>query len=143
MLIEVVRKYFFDDTTISHVFIDNKFFCFCLEDADRNLDDSMTEEEILSKKIKGETAIPYGTYKVKSTFSNRFQKNLPLIYDVTGFQGIRIHWGNTSADTEGCLLFGLQTLLEHKRIVESRKACEKFMQVLGNNEATLVIKKES
>ena len=75
----------------------------------------MSEKDILSKKIYGETAIPTGIYKINITYSNKFGKRswairfggkLPLIEDVKGFEGIRIHPGNTNKDTLGCILVG-------------------------------------
>ena len=57
-------------------------------------------------KIKNVTAIPYGKYEVAVTFSNRFKQFMPLLLNVPGFEGIRIHSGNKSVDTEGCILVG-------------------------------------
>lgn len=57
-------------------------------------------------KIAHETAIPYGRYRVSITMSNRFKKMLPLVHDVPGFTGVRLHGGNTAEDTSGCILLG-------------------------------------
>lgn len=57
------------------------------------------------KKL-GETAIPSGRYRVEVTYSPKFKRWLPVLHDVPGFTGIRIHAGNTSADTDGCILVG-------------------------------------
>jgi hypothetical protein len=94
MKLELKRKIFTDDSTIGELFIDGIFVCYTLED------------KVRDKKIYGVTAIPYGEYEVVITFSNRFKQYMPLLLKVPGFEGIRIHSGNKSADTEGCILVG-------------------------------------
>ena len=83
-----------ETSTIGELFIDGKFECYTLEDIERDV------------KIKSETAIKKGTYKVVLTMSNRFKKIMPLLLNVPEFEGIRIHSGNTNHDTEGCILVG-------------------------------------
>lgn len=97
----IARK---DNYTIGHLYVDGEYLCDTLEDKDRGLKDTDDLEHIKKVKVKGETAIPMGAYKVRLTFSPRFKKTLPLIENVKGFDGIRIHSGNTPKDTEGCLL---------------------------------------
>lgn len=57
-------------------------------------------------KIPGETAIPAGEYRIVLTESARFHRVLPLLVDVPGFSGVRLHPGNSAGDTDGCLLPG-------------------------------------
>lgn len=102
-----------DTYTISRVFLDGKRFgdgrkyCNCLEDTDRGLTKDMPLAKIKQIKVKGKTAIPSGTYEIVMTYSPRFGKDMPLLVNVPGFDGIRIHSGNDAEDTEGCLLFGV------------------------------------
>lgn len=86
-------------STIGKLYVDGVFFAYTLEDVDRQLESG-------GKKIQGETAIPRGSYKVIIDFSNRFQKQMMHVLNVPGFEGIRIHAGNTDKDTEGCILLG-------------------------------------
>jgi hypothetical protein len=108
MKLKLVREYFTPTETLGSLYIDDKFFCYTLEDKDRGLLQSDKLEETIAKKIKTVTAIPYGKYKVSVTMSNRFKRPMPLIYDVPGFEGIRLHGGNTHFSTEGCPLIASQ-----------------------------------
>lgn len=101
---------------------------FTLEDVDRNLNSSMDLDKIKSIKIKSETAIPTGTYQIIWSFSNRFQRFMPELLNVPGFSGIRIHAGNTEADTDGCILLGKT---KTKTSIQSSKlAVSEFESVL-------------
>lgn len=116
--------------TIGKLYIDGKYFCDTLEDTDRGLDDSQTYNEIMNKKIKSKTAIPTGEYIVMSTLSPRFKRNLPLVMNVKGFEGIRIHSGNISEHTEGCILVGKNRVIG--KVVDSRKTLELLLQKLDS-----------
>lgn len=121
----IARK---DGYTIGRLFINNEYFCDTLEDADRGLKDTMQVNEILAKKVKAQTAIPTGKYDVILTFSPRFKRVLPLLLSVKGYEGVRVHAGNTNKDTEGCLLVG-----ENKvkgQVINSRATLEKLMSIL-------------
>lgn len=128
MEITVKRKFKGNNYTIGSLYIDDKYFCDTLEDIDRGLTDNMTDSYISTVKVVDQTAIPIGSYKVTITYSNRFQKLLPLINNVKGFSGIRIHSGNTKEDTSGCILVGFNT--EKGKVVNSRVTFNKLFNIL-------------
>lgn len=124
--------------TIGKMYIDGKYFCDTLEDRDRGLSQSMTEEEIRKIKVYGLTAIPTGAYKVIVNYSERFGKLMPLLLDVKGYAGVRIHSGNTPSDTLGCILVGRNTA--KGMVTESRKTFLRLMETLKrDNEVVLRI----
>lgn len=99
--------------TIGEMFVDNNRFGFILEDhcRDKNADG------VLEEKIYGETALPYGRYRLIITYSGTFRKRMIQIVNVKGGNikfgdysvdaaGARIHGGNTILDTFGCPLLG-------------------------------------
>lgn len=74
----------------------------------------------------GKGPIPAGRYKVHVDYSPRFQALLPWIDDVPGFTDIRIHAGNTSKDTEGCILTGVYRV-DARSIADSRMALGRLL----------------
>lgn len=122
---------------IGKLYIDGVYFCDTIEDTDRGLDDKMTEAEILKKKVKGQTAIPTGVYPVYITWSPKYNKPMPLIENVKGYSGIRIHSGNTAKDTEGCLLVGKNK--EVGKVLESRKTYNALFQILNTTDERIII----
>ena len=122
---------------IGKLYIDGKYFCDTIEDTDRGLKDEMTEEEILKKKVKGETAIPTGIYPVYLTYSPKYNKQMPLIDNVKGYSGIRIHSGNTSKDTEGCLIVGKNK--EVGKVLESRKTYNALFREFVKTNSKIII----
>ena len=91
MKLELYRKYRKNGYTIGLLYADGKFVCNTLEDTDRGLTSAMSERQIASIKVKGKTAIPTGVYSIIVTYSPRFKKQMPLLYNVKGFEGVRIH----------------------------------------------------
>ena len=103
--------------TVGRLYIDGELFCNTLEDkvADVNRNGEFDGAE---RKVPGKTAIPYGTYKIFYGWSPRFGRNLPRLLNVTAFEGILIHPGNTAEDSAGCILVGRNT--EVGRLTQSR-----------------------
>lgn len=105
MLLTIVRKYCCEDYTIGDLLIDGDFFCNTLEDRvrDENRNGEFDGDE---EKVYGETAIPFGEYKVSLSVSKKFKRLLPYIHNVPEFSGVRIHRGNRAKDSHGCPLVG-------------------------------------
>lgn len=122
-LITVQRYSFHKNWTISKHLISGALYGFGVED------------EIRAVKVKGETAIPYGTYPLSIRQSPKFsssfywndktgklieakeyaalkdktgwrQHDLIWVQNVPGFEYVLIHWGNTDLDTDGCYIVG-------------------------------------
>ena len=106
MTIRIDRQWKKAEYTISKVYINGSYFgCNALEDTDRGLLQTMQLTELQRRKVKGKTAIPRGYYDVRITYSPKYKRNMPLVVDVPGFSGVRLHSGNSAKDTEGCILF--------------------------------------
>jgi len=100
------RLYRKDTYTIGKFYLNGNYFCDTLEDTDRDLNKDGDLNDPGEGKVMGETAIPYGRYRVVVTMSPKFKRLLPLVMDVWGFTGIRIHRGRYNTHTAGCVLVG-------------------------------------
>lgn len=112
MEILLIRNVRADDYTEGRMLFNGKPVCDTIEDRDRdvNRNGRLDGNEV---KVYGETAIPNGRYRVTLDFSPKFSprysgKRIPFIHDVPGFQGVRIHTGNTSKDSLGCIIVGVR-----------------------------------
>lgn len=128
-----MRKTEGDTFTEGILYIDDVFECYTVEDQDRHLEDGN------SVKINALTAIPRGKYPIDITMSNRFKKELILVEDVQGFTGIRIHTGNSSLDTEGCIIVGSSNKIDDDDWVGGSRLAYtqlhvKVQEALDNNE---------
>lgn len=113
------RQFYTDTSTIGQLYFDGEKECLTLEDTVRK-----------GEKIYGKTAIPAGTYEIAFNYSPHLKMFIPLLLDVPNFTKIRIHSGNTPADTEGCILVGKSKSDDDKSIFESRLALSALMQKL-------------
>ena len=123
----LLKRHTFKPTyTIGKLFLNSKYFCDVIEDTVRDLNMDGDLDDSGEGKIYGKTAIPYGRYEVKLTMSNRFKKVLPILIGVKGFEGIRIHNGNTEQDSLGCLIVGENK--EVGKVLNSRVTMDKLMK---------------
>lgn len=137
MKIEVKRIALKDKYTIGHMYIDGKFVCDTLEDKVRDLNKNgkFDNGEV---KIPNETAIPYGTYNVtmniqslkysnyaKYPYVKKYNAFMPRLQNVSSFEGILIHAGNTADHTSGCILVGENKI--KGQVVNSQKIWTNLM----------------
>ena len=106
----------------------NIFECDTLEPPDRDLSQDMDADEVRRRKRRGPTAIPRGRYLLVVTRSPRFARWLPLLVGVRGYDGVRIHAGNTAKDTRGCILVGQAA--EDGHLTASRDTLQQLMDII-------------
>ena len=114
--------------TIGKLYIDDVYFCDTIEDKDRGLNQGMPINDIKKKKVYGETAIPTGTYSLVIDYSSRFKRRMAHILNVPGYEGIRIHTGNTAKDSLGCIIVGKNKVVG--KVVESKITYDKLFPLL-------------
>lgn len=138
LLTRIAKK---DKYTIGRLYMQDKQnkqwvkLCDTIEDKDRGLDQSMSEANITHIKVKHQTAIPTGTYKiVMNIVSGTFVKKqkykdfcggkLPRLSYVKGFSGILMHAGIDQDSSSGCIILG-----ENKVVGKVINSWETFKRV--------------
>lgn len=121
--------------TIGELYVNGVHLCDTLEDVVRPLPKTCPNTPNglncgCKEKVYGKTAIPAGTYEVKLTYSNRFKQVMPEILAVPHFLGVRLHKGNSSIDTDGCILVGTWDGMKEDWISNSTVAYNKLMPLL-------------
>jgi len=139
MNITVKRFYYGDKHTIGKLFVDGQYLCYTLEDKMRE----EPNKAVSDWKVYANTAIPTGLYRLMVTMSARFKKPLPILLSVDGFSGVRIHAGNTSADTEGCILVGMDWDGKSDFIANSRVALGLLMNKMADAGSEIFISVEN
>lgn len=129
MEVLIDRKYKKSNYTIGDVYINGEWYCNSLEDTVRDG----------GIKIPTETAIPGNGhtingikapdhYSILWTYSPKFKRNMPLVFPVPCFEGIRIHKGKNERYSAGCILFGLNTI--KGQLTKSEEICEDFYKLV-------------
>lgn len=90
--------------TIGFLFVEDKAFCYTLEDEVREVEG----QPVSAWKIHGVTAIPRGRFKLGLHDSPHFGCVVPILLGVPGYSYVLIHWGNKAEDTDGCILVGMK-----------------------------------
>ena len=124
MILTVDRRWKKGEYTIGILYVDGVRFCNTLEDVVRT-----------GAKVPGRTAIPAGTFRIRmdmvspkfknKTWAKPYKGKVPRLMDVPQFDGVLIHPGNTAADTEGCILVGLNK--EKGKVLDSQKVFRQLM----------------
>lgn len=126
MDIHLERKIHNTKSTEGNLYINGKWFCHTIEDVVR------AKPGMWSYKVKvyGKTAIPYGTYPVLVTWSNRFKRMLTGVFNVPDFEGIRIHNGSTELSSAGCIIISYTAL--KGSLVNDKKAMNDLCKLVAD-----------
>lgn len=114
------RRYKGPTYTVGSLYLNGKYFCDTIEDKVRDL----TKEP----KVKHQTAIPEGTYKVIVNMSPKFKRELPRLLNVPHFEGILIHEGSSAQNSSGCVILGENKI--KGKVINSAKYVKELIALL-------------
>lgn len=134
--------------TIGKLYVDGTYFCDTCEDRVRDNNRDGDLDDIGEGKVYGQTAIPYGTYKVTMNVqSPKYSQRaayawckgyLPRLVDVPHFEGILIHSGNDATHSAGCILVGENKV--RGQVINSMATLKRLVNILkGADNITITI----
>lgn len=134
--------------TIGKLYVDGTYFCDTCEDRVRDNNRDGDLDDIGEGKVYGQTAIPYGTYKVvMNVQSPKYSQRaayawckgyLPRLVDVPHFDGILIHSGNDATHSAGCILVGENKV--RGQVINSMATLKRLVNILkGADNITITI----
>ena len=108
-----------NDSTLGILFIEQHPFGFVIEDEPRIV------------KVKGETRIPSGRYRLQinndlTPLTKKYIQRFPWferhieLKNVPNFSNVYIHVGNTDDDTEGCQVIGFKASINNEEFINER-----------------------
>ena len=115
-----------------NLYVNDRLILSTIEPTDRWTDGKDDISHIEKVMVKEKTAIPYGSYKVVYQYSQKFSRMVPVLMNVKGFEAIEIHEGNSSKDTHGCILVGIDDCPGKDWISYSRSSCNILNAYLSN-----------
>jgi hypothetical protein len=121
------RKIHNENSTEGNLYIDGKWYCNTIEDRTRAKPNEWHKE----LKIYGKTAIPYGTYPVLVTWSNRFKRPMVGVFNVPDFEGIRIHWGTSELSSAGCIIISYKDNDDAHKLILDKTATEDLIKIVS------------
>jgi hypothetical protein len=120
------RKVHNENSTEGNLYINGKWAYHTIEDRVRAKPGEWKKE----LKVYGKTAIPYGKYPVLVTWSNRFKRPMPGVFNVPDFEGIRIHWGTSELSSAGCIIISRKANNEADKLILDKSATEELIKLL-------------
>lgn len=139
MELKLIRSEFTSDRTFGKMYINDTFFSYTLEDTDRKLTKDTPLSKIKRIKVSKQTCIPSGRYRVILSYSTKLKRYLPLILDVPGWKGIRIHKGSGPEWSSGCPLVGFERKEDRlRKCEEAENELIKILDAVNHTESIYI-----
>ena len=130
MLLRVIRNLECsnESETRGNLYVDGRLFCNTIEPPYGYASGPATGNLSPATGNHSKGHIPCGWYRVRVTYSPRFKRQMPLLYMVPGFEGIRIHAGLRVENTQGCICVGERWKEDHltKLLTEAQNRHEEI-----------------